>query len=81
MNSLDLLNAEHQTAEFSDEAKTIATLIASLLHHDEPNHIKVAIIKEALQTGQYSINAESIAHKLLEFTAMCTTGVTVNQVV
>lgn len=55
------------STEFTDESKAMATLVATLLHQDEPNHIKLEIIKEALQTGQYQIHADHIAHQLLEF--------------
>ncbi len=51
----------------TDESKDIAMLIASIIHQPEPNNLKVDIIKEAIQTGQYHMHAEQIANKMLEF--------------
>ncbi|MDP3705888.1 MAG: flagellar biosynthesis anti-sigma factor FlgM [Legionellaceae bacterium] len=53
--------------DFTDRSKQMATLMASILHESEPNHVKIQIIQEEIESGRYQINAQHIASKLLEF--------------
>ena len=56
-----------ELSDFTDTSKQIATLMASILHESEPNHVKIQITKEEIAAGRYPINASHIASKLLEF--------------
>ncbi|MDP3560833.1 MAG: flagellar biosynthesis anti-sigma factor FlgM [Legionellaceae bacterium] len=53
--------------DFSEEYKQLTTLIASILHENEPNNVKIQIIKEEIEAGRYQINNQHIANKLMEY--------------
>lgn len=53
--------------DFSDIEKQVSSLKASLFDQsDETHQLKLQLIKEALATHQYDINATTIATRLLE---------------
>lgn len=60
-------NINQENLEFTEQAKQIATLMASILHEAEPNNVKIQIIKEELNAGRYQINNQQIVKKLLEY--------------
>lgn len=52
---------------FSDKAKGLQELESSIKSEPEVNKEKVASIKAALDDGSYSINADKVAQKMLDF--------------
>ncbi len=55
------------TATFTGSAQTLQKLASRLAATPVVNSGKVATIKQAVQNGSYSVNAGSVADKLLQF--------------
>ncbi len=55
------------TATFTGPAQTLQKLSSVLASTPIVNSAKVASIKQAVGTGSYSVNATSVANKLLQF--------------
>jgi negative regulator of flagellin synthesis FlgM len=57
------------TATFTGSAQTLQKLSGALAATPVVDSTKVASIKQAVQNGSYSVNAGSVASKLLQFDA------------
>ena len=52
---------------FSDKAKNLKALETSIKNEPDVNQERVAKIKAALEDGSYSVDAEKVAQKMLDF--------------
>lgn len=59
--------ATADTATFTGSAHTLQKLSSVLASTPVVNSVKVASIKQAVQSGSYAVNAGSVADKLLQF--------------
>lgn len=55
------------SVSFSDKAKGLKDLESSIKSEPDVNKERVAQIKAALEDGSYSVNADKVAQKMLDF--------------
>lgn len=61
---------EQQTVRLSSDAQTLKSLEASVMASSDIDNSKVASIRASVEDGSYQVNAERLAHKMMDFESL-----------